>query len=40
MGTASSQEVTRLLRAWSRGDEANVEAFFPLIGRELPQVES
>ncbi len=39
MGTASSQEVTRLLRAWSRGDEATLEALFPLIDEEQPQVE-
>jgi RNA polymerase sigma-70 factor (ECF subfamily) len=33
----SSQEVTRLLRAWSRGDEAALEALIPLIYRELRQ---
>ena len=37
MATASSQEVTQLLRAWSRGDEAALEALIPLIYRELRQ---
>jgi RNA polymerase sigma-70 factor (ECF subfamily) len=37
MATASSQEVTRLLRAWSRGDEAAFEALIPLIYKELRQ---
>jgi RNA polymerase sigma factor (TIGR02999 family) len=37
MATASSQGVTRLLRAWSRGDEAALEALIPLIYRELRQ---
>jgi hypothetical protein len=36
MATASSEEVTRLLRAWSRGDEA-LEALIPLICKELRQ---
>jgi RNA polymerase sigma factor (TIGR02999 family) len=37
MATASSQEVTRLLRAWGRGDEAALEALIPLIYKELRQ---
>jgi hypothetical protein len=37
MATASSQEVTRLLRAWSWGDEIAIEALIPLIYRELRQ---
>jgi RNA polymerase sigma factor (TIGR02999 family) len=37
MATASSQEVTRLLRAWSLGDEAALEALIPLIYNELRQ---
>ena len=37
MAMASSQEVTRLLRAWSRGDETALEALIPLIYRELRQ---
>jgi RNA polymerase sigma factor (TIGR02999 family) len=37
MATASSQGVTRLLRAWSRGDEAALEALIPLIYKELRQ---
>jgi RNA polymerase sigma factor (TIGR02999 family) len=37
MATASSQEVTRLLRAWSRGNEAALEALIPLIYRDLRQ---
>ncbi len=40
MGTASSQEVTRLFRAWSRGDETTLEALFPLLSQELLQVDS
>lgn len=37
MATASSQEVTQLLRAWGRGDEAALETLIPLIYRDLRQ---
>jgi RNA polymerase sigma-70 factor (ECF subfamily) len=37
MATAPSHEVTRLLRAWSRGDETALEALIPVIYRELRQ---
>jgi RNA polymerase sigma factor (TIGR02999 family) len=37
VATAPSQEVTALLRAWSRGDEEAREKVIPLIYRELRQ---
>jgi RNA polymerase sigma factor (TIGR02999 family) len=37
MATASSQAVTRLLRAWSGGDKAALETLIPLIYKELSQ---
>jgi hypothetical protein len=37
MATASSQEVTRLLRTWSRRDEAALEALIALICKDLRQ---
>jgi hypothetical protein len=35
LATTPSQEVTRLLRAWSWGDETALEALIPLIYKEL-----
>lgn len=35
MGTASSQEITRLLMAWRDGDNGALEALVPLIYHEL-----
>src|SRR5262249_59138695 len=37
MVTASPQEVTQLLHAWSRGEEAALEQLIPLIYKELRQ---
>jgi RNA polymerase sigma factor (TIGR02999 family) len=35
MSTASPQDVTRLLQAWSRGDESALDRLVPLVYREL-----
>jgi len=35
MSTASPQDVTRLLQAWSRGEESALEKLVPLVYREL-----
>jgi RNA polymerase sigma factor (TIGR02999 family) len=35
MGAATPQDVTRLLEAWSRGDESALEKLVPLVYREL-----
>ncbi len=35
MGTGSGQEVTRMLRAWSGGDPAALDALVPILEREL-----
>jgi RNA polymerase sigma factor (TIGR02999 family) len=38
MGLSSSHEVTRLLRAWSAGDEQALEKLTPLVYRQLHQI--
>jgi hypothetical protein len=40
VGTASSLELTRLLRVWSLGDEATLEAVLRPLSQVLPQVDS
>ena len=35
MGAATPQDVTRLLQAWTRGDESALEKLIPLVYREL-----
>ena len=37
MATASSKDITQLLRAWGRGDEGALETLIPLIYKELHQ---
>ena len=35
MGTGSGQEVTRMLRAWSGGEQAALESLVPVLEKEL-----
>ena len=36
--SADTQDVTVLLRAWGRGDEASLHALIPLVERELKKM--